>query len=206
MKIKVCGNTNQENLESVLQLSPDYVGFIFYEASKRFVKPEKSFRSFVRQINSTHKVGVFVNASLNEIVNRIDEFKLDLIQLQGDELPTICASVSRVVPVIKAFGINQGFDFDRLKNYQAACNYFLFDNSAAGYGGSGQKFDWNLLDDYELDTPFFLSGGIGPDQIHLIKSIKHEALIGIDLNSRFETSAGLKNTHQLETFFHEIRN
>lgn len=204
LEIKVCGNTETENLKEVCKLQPDYVGFIFYAKSKRYVK----FFKTVAKINGckAKRVGVFVNESLENINQYVEDYALDIIQLHGDETAEFCQKVSKIRPVFKAFLINDKFNFNILNNYKSSCNKFLFDTSSKMYGGSGKKFDWQLLSAYKLNIPFILSGGIGSDDIENIESIQHPMLNGIDLNSGFEIEPGVKNIEKLSAFIKNIRN
>ncbi len=203
LEIKVCGNTEAENLRKVCNLQPDYVGFIFYNKSKRFVGSPES----VARVEGckAKRVGVFVNASIDYIKRRAEDFELDIIQLHGDETTSFCQKVSKIRPVFKAFQINNNFNFNKLSNYKSACNKFLFDTSSKMYGGSGKKFDWQLLDEYKSDLPFILSGGIGSDDLERLQEINHPMFSGIDLNSRFEVSPGIKDIPTLTSFINNIR-
>ncbi len=159
LEIKVCGNSQLENFKAVCELQPDYVGFIFYDKSKRFVEDPKDVAKIMTC--NAKRVGVFVNATAQFINDKIKEFQLDIIQLHGDETASFCQKVSDIRPVFKAFQINENFKFNKLNNYKSACNRFLFDTRSNMYGGSGKKFDWQLLNQYKSDLPFILSGGIG---------------------------------------------
>jgi phosphoribosylanthranilate isomerase len=203
LQVKVCGNTSFENLGEVGKLQPDYIGFIFYPKSKRYVS--KPFN--VRQpANCTAKrVGVFVNASEEEILDKVDAFDLDIVQLHGDETPEFCAKINAKKPVFKAFQINNKFNFNNLKSYLSGSYNFLFDASSAQYGGSGKKFDWEVLENYNFEKPFILSGGIAPEDVEKIKKIQHPKMVGIDLNSRFEKRPGIKDIKKLATFLKEFQ-
>jgi len=203
LEIKVCGNTEGENLKKVCNLQPDYVGFIFYNKSKRFVESPES----VARVEGckAKRVGVFVNASTDYIKRRVEDFELDIIQLHGDELPEFCQKVNSIRPVFKAFQINDNFTFNNLSNYKSECNKFLFDTSSKMYGGSGKKFDWQLLDRYKSDLPFILSGGIGTEDLEKLQKIDHPMFSGIDLNSRFELVPGIKDIPKLTSFINNIR-
>ncbi len=198
LKVKVCGNTEANNLQQVCSLNPDYVGFIFYDESKRFVESP----AFVPKVEGckAKRVGVFVNVSVRFIQKKVRDYKLDIIQLHGDETHGFCQKVSKVKPVFKAFQVHNNFNFRSLSAYLPVCSKFLFDTSSATYGGSGKKFDWDTLNYYTLDKPFFLSGGIGPEDAHKIRKLNHPMLMGIDLNSRFETEPGIKNIEVLSLF------
>lgn len=203
LQIKVCGNTMSQNLAEVCNLQPDFIGFIFYDKSKRFV--DNPLNITQPKGSKAKRVGVFVNATIQEIFQNIDKFKLDYIQLHGDESAEFCAKINRNKPVFKAFQVNNNFNFNILSNYLSSCYYFLFDTSSNKYGGSGKKFDWSLLKGYNLDKPFILSGGISEYDVDNIKNINHSKLIGIDLNSKFEISPGIKNIPKLSNFLSKIR-
>ena len=204
MKIKVCGLKHPENIEAVTALQPDYVGFIFYGKSPRYMAGLSV--DVLKNIPATiKKTGVFVNESAENITSLITEYGFDVIQLHGDESPEFCAGFKGKVTVIKAFGINEDFDFEQLKDYANNVDLFLFDTKAKEYGGSGKTFNWNILDNYKLDVPFFLSGGIGPENIAEVKNITHPQFYGVDLNSRFEIEPGLKNIEKLEEAFAIIK-
>ena len=203
LEIKVCGNTNPKNLREVCNLTPDYVGFIFYDKSKRFVQNTNAVGK--NASCKAKRVGVFVNAGASYIMQVVDEFELDIIQLHGDETPNFCQEMNEIRPVFKAFQINLNFNYNNLTRYKSACNKFLFDTASSMYGGSGKKFDWQLLSKYKLDIPFLLSGGVGPEDLPNIKAIRHPMFSGIDLNSRFETTLGMKDIVSLSTFINNIR-
>lgn len=212
MKIKVCGLRDSENIRSVAALNPDYMGFIFYKNSPRFAS-DVSAEILTGIPAGIGKTAVFVNESAENIDKLINEYNFNFIQLHGDESPDFCRVFRSKITVIKAFGITPDFDFDRLKDYVNKVDFFLFDTKTDIYGGSGNTFDWSVLNEYKLDVPFFLSGGISPDNISEIESIRHPQLYGVDLNSRFEDSPGVKNITQLKKAFkilhkainHELR-
>jgi phosphoribosylanthranilate isomerase len=150
-------------------------------------------------------VGVFVNNDFDEICDIIGKYSLDMVQLHGNESPEICCKLKDSgIKVIKAFNIGSTFEFKICSEYTCT-DYFLFDRFTSKYGGSGNKFDWNILVNYELDHPFFLSGGIGPDDVYKILEIAHPAFSGIDLNSKFEIMPGLKDVKILKKFINDIR-
>lgn len=206
MKIKICGLTDKQNLLDVLSLCPDYIGLNFYRGSRRFVGADKALSPLMHSITGIHKTGVFVNEKQGIIIEMANTYNLDYVQLHGDELPAACAAVNASKPVIKVFQMVPAFDFSQLREYVGSCTYFLFDNPSAGYGGSGQSFDWKILYGKEILLPFFLSGGIGPDHVIPLKEFKHDQLMGVDINSKFEQSPGVKNINDLKAFIHEIRN
>jgi len=202
VKIKVCGL--KENISSVAALNPDYMGFVFYKNSPRFAGDLDN--DLVKNIPAgIEKTAVFVNETAENIDKLISEYDFDIIQLHGDESPDFCQSFRAEVKVIKAFGITPGFNFELLKDYINKVDFFLFDTKTDIYGGSGNTFNWSVLDEYKLNIPFFLSGGISPDNIHEIQDIRHAQLYGIDLNSKFEDSPGVKNIPQLEKAFEIVK-
>jgi len=177
---------------------PDYIGFIFWEHSTRFVSnPTPELGKEIK------KVGVFVNASLNYIKECVEAHKLKAIQLHGDESPEECAKLNEIdVEVIKSFAIINEFDFNELGFYESVCDYFLFDTKGFLPGGNGLHFDWTLLKNYHLKKPFFLSGGIGPDDSVAIASINklNLPLYAVDINSKFEIEPGFKNIQSIKEF------
>jgi phosphoribosylanthranilate isomerase len=200
MKIKVCGLRDQENIAQVAELGPDYMGFIFYDKSQRFVATLSA--AALNKIPATiNKTAVFVNESSENMEALINKYNFDAIQLHGDESPALCALFKGRVKVIKAFGLNTDFDFGQLYPYVDHVDLFLFDTKTDIYGGSGKIFDWDILDKYELDIPFFLSGGLSLDNLGEIENIKHPQFYGVDLNSRFETGPGIKNINELAEAF-----
>lgn len=175
----------------------DMMGFIFYPKSKRFVEQKPNYLPI-----NCKRVGVFVNSPTNEILNKIDDFHLDFIQLHGNELVEQCKEIKRNRPVqlIKAFSVGKTVDFDKVLIYDEFCDYFLFDTTTKGYGGSGEVFNWKLLDDYNGKTAFILSGGIKSKNLIDLKRFHHSRWAGIDLNSGFEFSPAQKDINALRTF------
>jgi phosphoribosylanthranilate isomerase len=200
MKIKVCGLKDPKNIEAVAALNPDYLGFICYGPSPRYIG-QLSAESFKKLQINIKKTAVFVNESAQKINSLIHAYNFDVIQLHGDETPEFCQNFKNRVTVFKAFGLDDNFDFGRLDNYINKVDYFLFDTKTAAYGGSGKIFDWGILENYKLDVPFFLSGGISLDNLDEIKKIDHPQFYGVDLNSRFETAPGIKDTSKLKQAF-----
>lgn len=210
MKLKICGMKYSENIREVAKLQPDLMGFIFYEGSKRFVGND----FIMPEINpAIKKVGVFVlgvgyfnNPAVNgvDIVMReVEKHKLDYAQLHGDEVPEFCTQLARHVKIIKAFGVYDEFDFSVLERYKSCCDYFLFDKKTLQHGGSGEKFNWELLKKYKGTKQFFLSGGIRPEDIPLLKH-QYGDLFALDVNSGFEKEPGLKDIDKLKELKHEL--
>lgn len=205
MKIKVCGNKYKKNLLQILKTKPDYIGFIFYKKSKRFVKGDFVSGFDTADFAKCKKVGVFVNASLKTVTGKIRKYKLDYVQLHGSETPEYCKELIAKTKIIKAFPVDEKFNFETLERYKSVCNYFLFDTRSDSYGGSGKKFDWNLLRKYKLKKPYFLSGGLSLDDLSDINNIKDKRLHALDINSKFEIKPGLKNVEEVNTFILKIR-
>jgi len=204
MKIKVCGLKDKENIKAVAALAPDYMGFIFYGLTPRFVG-EFPLENLDGISSTVIKTAVFVNETAENISALIDKYKFDAIQLHGSEGPELCALFKGRVKVIKAFGLSADFDFEQLNAYADHVDFFLFDTRTNIYGGSGQSFDWAILDNYELDIPFFLSGGLSLDNLDEVKNITHPQFYGVDLNSRFEISPAMKDIDKLEKAFALIK-
>ena len=204
-QLKICGMKIPENIASVVALEPDYMGFIFYPESKRFVAdldPE-----IIRGIPETIKTtGVFVDEQLEVVKDKITLYQLKAVQLHGKESVGYCAALLATgVEVIKAFGIDDTFNFDRLDDYYDAVDYFLFDTQTPEHGGSGKAFNWRLLEKYQLVKPFFLSGGVGLDNVKELFRINDERLYAVDVNSRFENAPGLKDIDKLVEFKEQLK-
>jgi phosphoribosylanthranilate isomerase len=204
MIIKVCGLKNPENIKAVTALSPDYMGFIFYGPSPRFIDelPVDIITSIPANIIKT---AVFVNETAENINWLINKYGFDAIQLHGNESADFCNQFKGRVKVIKAFGMNSDFDFNQLNAYADKVDFFLFDAKTDIYGGSGKTFNWAILNQYQLNVPFFLSGGLSLDNLNEVKEINHPQFYGVDLNSRFETAPGIKDINKLKTAFNIIK-
>lgn len=212
MKIKVCGMKDSGNIIDLAQLKPDYLGLIFYSQSKRFAANlDKDLLSSLP--DSIKLTGVFVNETIDQIISKIDEYDLNAVQLHGSESVIYCQQLKellrvrlpfRKLEIIKAFGIFPGFDFNQLTQFNDVVDYFLFDTKTAEHGGSGIAFDWKILDHYSGLKPYFLSGGLSPENISEISNFKPEQLYGIDLNSKFELEPGLKDINSLKSVFELI--
>ena len=205
--IKICGMKYPENMLEVGALLPDYMGFIFWEKSARY------FDGIIPELpKSIKKVGVFVNASLEEILEKIQKHDLQAVQLHGDESIAFCENLKKNVPkgieVIKVFSILDTFDFAALKPFENVCDYFLFDTKGKLPGGNGTTFDWKVLENYPSTKPFFLSGGIGMEEMEAVNEILKTNLpvYAIDVNSKFEIEPGLKNINLVKTIFELSQN
>lgn len=206
LKIKVCGMRNPENISGVVTALPDFLGFIFYPKSKRFVGIEPSLEALDFLPGSIKKVGVFVDESPEKVLEIVQRWNLDVAQLHGRETPEYCLRIHETgITVFKAFSVGEQFDFTALKTYSGVCDFFLFDTKGQLPGGTGQKFNWHLLGNYKGDVPFFLSGGIGPNDLEAVLNFWHPQLLGIDINSGFETSPALKDVEKVKMFISEIR-
>lgn len=195
-----------QNIRDAGKLKPDYLGLIFYPQSARYVGNDKTEPIINAIPKKTTRVGVFVNEYLPEVIKKINEFNIRTIQLHGSESPEYCTNLKELgFTIIKAFGVDEKFNFNKLESYQSCCDYFLFDTKSSKHGGTGEKFDWHILNKYNNSKPIFLSGGIGPDDAEAILSIKDLNIYSLDINSRFETEPALKNIEKLESFINKIR-
>jgi phosphoribosylanthranilate isomerase len=206
MKLKICGMKYPENMLEVGALLPDYMGFIFWEKSARY------FDGILPELpKSVKKVGVFVNATLEEILSKIEKYDLQAIQLHGEESAEFCEILKKNIPnlidVIKVFPILNTFDFAILNSYENVCDFFLFDTKGKLPGGNGMTFDWEILKKYPSTKPFFLSGGIGLEEMDAVNEILKTNLpvYAIDVNSKFEIEPGLKNTQLCNDVIHRVQ-
>jgi phosphoribosylanthranilate isomerase len=206
LKIKVCGMREKDNIQALLELNPDYIGFIFYERSVRYVGEhfDPSIASFVPP--GVGKVGIFVNADQEDVIRKVSLYGLDFVQLHGRETAVYCAKLAnKGIQIIKAFGIDNAFSYSGMNEYCDYCRYFLFDTRTSSMGGSGEKFNWKVLEEYPFSSSFFLSGGIGPDDTVKIADLSHLNIHALDINSRFESGPGLKNIDVVKKFIEKIR-
>ncbi len=204
LRIKVCGMKFTENRQKVEKLNVDFLGFIFYPPSKRYIGQTPETELFQSE---KPKVGVFVDENAFEILGLAKNLGFEWVQLHGKENPKTCQMLKRQgLKVIKAFNVDEKFDFSSTEPYEKTANFFLFDTKTKNHGGSGEKFNWQILEKYEGHIPFFLSGGIGPEDVEDIKKINHPKLTGVDLNSGFEDEPGVKNIEKLKEFIEEIKN
>jgi len=213
MRIKVCGMRDPGNIVDLALLEPDYMGLIFYPKSKRFA--ENPDKGILKNLPDSVKItGVFVDEKIEAILQKVDEYGLNAVQLHGYESVIFCKQLRdlldvrlnfKKVEIIKAFGIFPGFDFNQLKPFNYVVDYFLFDTKTSEHGGSGITFDWKILEQYKGQKPYFLSGGLSPENISEINNLGFKQLFGIDLNSKFELEPGLKDINRLQSAFKLVR-
>ncbi|CAM1355508.1 MULTISPECIES: phosphoribosylanthranilate isomerase [Tenacibaculum] len=202
MKLKVCGMKYVENIKQVVEVNPDYLGFIFYEKSQR------NFEGIIPEIpKSIKKVGVFVNEYLEILVSLIEEYKLEVVQLHGDESVAYIKELKKHLPkvkIIKVFGIKNEFEFKTLLPYEEYVDYFLFDTKGKERGGNGITFNWSVLKKYNSTKPYLLSGGIGLEEVNDVKAFlktpQAKYCVALDVNSKFETAPGKKSIDKLKKF------
>jgi phosphoribosylanthranilate isomerase len=194
LKLKICGLRDTENIREISALQPDFQGFIYYAKSPRFVGD-----NFQIPTTTAKRVGVFVNESVDNVLKKVKQDRLDLVQLHGNEEPLAVKQLfGNGVQVMKVFSIDKDFDFNLVKPFVPFSKFFLFDTKTTSYGGSGKTFHWMLLNQYTHSTPFFLSGGLSPENIRGISQIKNPALYGVDVNSGVEDSPGIKNINKVK--------
>ncbi len=198
---KVCGMREAGNIREVEALGIDWMGFIFWAHSARNVSLKPDYLP-----SRCKRVGVFVNAPMAFIREKVREFGLDILQLHGGEHADFIRQLRTELPsltLVKALNVAREEDLEQSKRYEGLCDYFLFDTKAEKVGGNGKSFDWEILHNYKGATPFLLSGGIGPDDKERLRAFHHPQMAGIDLNSRFEICPALKDIHLLKSFLHE---
>ena len=223
MVIKVCGMRDARNIREVSQLGVDMIGMIFYPKSPRYVEMQSSHAGIIPDYakedisidssNTPARVGVFVDDMVQNIVTRVVNYHLDYVQLHGNEPRTMCENLRATldpdirpgIKIIKAISVSDASDIQKYKEYVGAVDLFLFDTKCKTVGGSGQQFDWQVLEQYDGEVPFLLSGGIGPDDASRLHAFHHPKCIGIDLNSRFEIEPGVKDVEKLKGFLNEIQ-
>ena len=200
MIIKVCGMREAENICRVAQADVQWMGFIFYPASPRCFQSETlSLPGHIK------RVGVFVNASPEEMLQKQAKYKLDYFQLHGAEPPQVCSYLRQYGKILKTVSIATQDDVRRAENYEGKVDFFLFDTKCKEFGGSGRRFDWNILHSYQGSTPFLLSGGLSPACLKDLQAFHHPMCRGIDLNSGFETRPGVKDHAALNQFINQLR-
>ena len=223
MVIKVCGMRDAQNIREVSQLGVDMIGMIFYPKSPRYVEMQSSHAGIIpdyvkediniKSAKSPARVGVFVDDMVQNIVTRVVNYHLDYVQLHGNEPREMCENLRLTldpdirpgIKIIKAISVSDASDIQKYKEYVGAVDLFLFDTKCKTVGGSGQQFDWQVLDQYNGEVPFLLSGGIGPEDASRLHAFHHPKCIGIDLNSRFEIEPGVKDVEKLKGFLNEIQ-
>jgi phosphoribosylanthranilate isomerase len=208
MNIKVCGITSLKQLQQLDGLEVDFAGLVFYKQSPRYAGDKLSGKELKGADLDIKKVGVFVNAEYDEIMDIVEAYELDIVQLHGDESPHLCEQVSAEIEVIKAFRVDdtseKSIDY-MIGDYDEACDYYLFDAASKEFGGSGKKFDWKKIADSKIEKPFFLSGGIAPTDAALVKKFRHPDYYGVDVNSLFEKEPGVKDMALLLQFIHGLK-
>ena len=210
MRVKVCGMTQLEQVRKLDEMGLDFAGFIFYAKSPRFVGKHISGIQLKKAKLRLGKVGVFVNAPYEELMRHVDEYGLDMVQLHGDETTRLCEQVANYVSVIKVFRLGDNDPIDWItRPFQESCDMFLFDTLGVGYGGTGKKFNWDVLTQAQVDKLFFLSGGIEPEDVERLKEFSSSKvaskLFSIDINSRFEHSSGIKDLAKIERFVKALK-
>ncbi len=208
MRVKVCGITQQEQLAKLPETGTTFAGLIFYPKSPRYVLRQMT-TSQIKKENSVNKVGVFVNASVEKVLHMVDECRLHMVQLHGDETPRYCEKIADYISVVKAFRISDSDHIDwRIKDYMEVCDMFMFDTEGVGYGGTGKKFDWDKLHDVAVGKPYFLSGGIEPTDVEKLKAFnmlpEAKGLFAIDINSKFEIMPGIKDMGKIKKFIQQL--
>lgn len=196
---------NPQNITDIAALNPDYLGFIFYEKSKRYVGEDFDEAATYHLPKGIKKIGVFVNASMEYVLSKVKRYGLDLVQLHGEESPEFCRDLQRNnIPVIKVFAVGQTFDFSVLEPYKPHCNYFLFDTKGKEKGGNGMVFNWEVLKDYDNEKPFFLSGGLSLENVGKVKELQGLNIVAIDVNSGFEVAPALKDVEKVKQLMQVI--
>ena len=204
--IKVCGMKNRGNIEALIKLKPDFIGYIFYAKSPRYVEQEIAHSLTERIPSDIKKVGIFVNSTTEEIIEKFINLRLDFVQLSGHEsLPFVKKLSHANIPIIKGVHVDSEEDLEKSYDFSPFISKFLFDTKTDNYGGSGLKFDWNLLHTYKGEIPFFLSGGIGPKETEDLLNFQHPLFEGVDINSKFEIEPGLKDIELIHSFINTIR-
>lgn len=215
MRLKVCGMTEVAQVAALEEMDITFAGFIFYPKSPRYALRHLTTAQ-IKSFKTINKVGVFVNASIDEIKFMVDECRLQMVQLHGDETPKFCDKIADYISVVKAFRISPGDNIPyKIYDYMDVCDMFLFDTAPPAakpdgvYGGTGKQFDWELLSPQTIGKPYFLSGGIGPDDVQHVQDFMQtpaaNALFALDINSKFETSAGVKNLKSIGEFYNQIK-
>lgn len=200
--IKVCGMREGANIRAVEALQPNWMGFICWPKSSRYVDTTPDY------LPQCERVGVFVDADIDFIQHKVAQLKLTRLQLHGHESADFCSQIHKItqLPIIKAISVKNASDIGKAEVYEGIVTHLLFDTQCKCVGGSGEQFDWDVLQYYKGKTPFLLAGGIGPDDAIRVNQFSHPSFTGIDLNSRFEDAPALKNTDKLAQFIHRLNN
>jgi phosphoribosylanthranilate isomerase len=207
IKVKVCGMRDPENIRQLVQLDIDFMGFIFYPKSPRYIELSQINKIASLVPSNISKVGVFVNENIQKVFEIASDFNLTYLQLHGSENPDYCRECkAKGFGVIKAFSVDESFDFNNTIPYSEVADYFLFDTISPMHGGTGIKFDWNILKKYTINKPFFLSGGITAEDAETIASLNMPQLYTVDINSKFEIQPALKDVTLINEFIKKIKN
>ena len=216
MKVKVCGLRKSENIKEIAALPIDFIGLIFYPKSARYIGNQLELREWLAEqgelFGEVKRVGVFVNAEVDYILNQVHDYELDYVQLHGNESPEYCRELQllwnvssvRKARLVKAFSVDEDFDFSSTQAFASFCSYFLFDTKGPNYGGNGMPFNWDLLRAYQGAIPFFLSGGIDENMADDIRQLNLPQMAGVDINSRFEIEPGVKDVEKVRKFVSEL--
>lgn len=210
MKLKVCGNILPEQVKAYDELGVDMAGFNFYPSSPRYMRQKISPEKMKQLKGKFARVGIFVNARYDELVRTVEEYRLDMVQLSGDETPEYCSKIADFISVIKVFRLAGKENLDPLTiPYKNVCDFFMFDTAGTGYGSTGKKFNWKLLEKAPPSKPYFLSGGIEPADVEKLKTLAAgpagAKLFGVDVNSKFEMGAGVKDMNKLKQFIEALK-
>ena len=204
LKTKVCGLNKRQNILDVIAAGADLIGLIFFDKSPRSVEKGDVDKSFIREL-SIKKVGVFVNATEDQVAEIASNYQLDYLQLHGDESPQLCKNLKeRGYKILKAVSVFTESDLNQISDYEDKIDYFLFDTKGKNRGGNGVKFDWDILKNYSLKTPFLLSGGISLEDASAVSSLDLDKLEGVDVNSGFESSPGNKKIEEVRAFIENV--
>ena len=209
MRVKVCGMTQMDQVEKLHDVGATFAGFIFYPKSSRYALRHLTTAQ-IKKENNINKVGVFVNASVDHVLHMVDECRLHMVQLHGDESPKFCEKIADYISVVKAFRLSDNDHIEwMIRPYMSMCDMFLFDTEGVGYGGTGKKFNWDILEGSVIGKPFFLSGGIEPGDSEKLKLFAQKpvanALFAVDINSKFEVSPGIKDMEKVKQFVGELK-
>jgi phosphoribosylanthranilate isomerase len=204
LRLKICGMRDPENIRKVASMGPDYMGFIFYEGSSRYVG-----KDFILPESITFgvtRVGVFVNSPVEEMIRTAQSYGLTHLQLHGDEPVESCQVLTdRGLKVIKAFSVDDSFDFKNTQPYGRAVDFFLFDTKGKNYGGNARAFDWTILDRYDQEKPFFLSGGLSFENVHETRRLMNMNIHALDVNSGVESAPGVKDVEKVKKIYDYVR-